>query len=166
MIPKSAISVCSKGRLVRTRTLPTAVLCIFLGFASAAASAWTIITQTVTTRGEYGAGSREAKEVLRWLAAHAAYNNGEAIGDFDKQGDIRVVYRATESSATVRADGVGDSPPVPLPPSGNPGDGISITWTSGGITQAWSYTWPESPAGGNWVLASYRWERSPLTQQQ
>ena len=154
------------GRLMQTRTITTIFLCIFLACASTIAPAQTIITRTLTTQGEYRAGSREAKEVLYWLTTHAAHNNGEVIGDFDKLGNIQVVYSAIASSANVRANGVGDSPPVPLPPSGNPGDSITITSTSGGITQTWSYTWQGSSAGGNWALTSYSWKRSPPTQQQ
>ena len=151
---------------MQNRTITTAFLCIFLACASTTASAQTIITQTVATQGEYKAGSREAKEVLYWLTTHAAYNNGEVIGNFDKLGKVKVVYSAIASSANVRANGVGDSPPVPLPFFGNPGDTITITSTSGGITQTWSYTWQGSSAGGNWVLTSYSWTRSPPTQQQ
>lgn len=114
---------------------------------------------SLTSEATYRAASPEAREVQRWLMEHATFHKGVMIGEPDKLGDVRVVYQAKASSG-FQPTAPGDGPPVPLPPGGNLGDTITITSSSGGWTQTWSYVWVGNTAGGNWSLIEYRFFRN------
>lgn len=120
---------------------------------------------TRLTEAEYRSGSREALDVQRWLVANAAYANGDVLGDFNRLGEISVLYKAVTSSVAGVVKTPGDSPPVPLPSFGNPGDTISITSTSGGISQTWSYAWQGSSTSGGWILTSYTYKVLGATEE-
>jgi len=50
----------------------------------------------------------------------------------------------------------GDSPPVPLPASGKPGDVISVSSQRNGGLETWTYKWRAgSKGGGSWSLIGY-----------
>jgi hypothetical protein len=118
-----------------------------------------IVKFTTAATATYRANSSEAQDVQQWLARNAKFVNGSMLGDLDKIGDIEIVYAraGTSASPTAGPGGPGGGPPVPLPATGNPGDQISITSSSGGWTQTWSYTWTSSSGGGFWQLVEYHY---------
>ena len=117
------------------------------------------VKYTTSTSASYRAGSVESHEVAAWLARNAKVINGESLGDLSKLGDIQVTYTHGTSRAPTdaSASSAGGGPPVSLPMSGNPGDQISITSSSGGYSQLWTYQWQGSPVAGNWVLIEYHY---------
>lgn len=131
------------------------------GFAGKAA-ATSHIKSTVTTEATYLASSDQARQVKEWLLQHAVYVNGAMVGDPNKLGNVQVIHSYTSRSAAGSMQQPMDinGPPVSLPLSGNPGDVISITSTSGGVTQTWTYTWVGNPTMGNWHLTKYTYEEN------
>lgn len=149
--------------MTKTLNLLTILLFGALTFALAGkADATSHIKSLITTEVTYQSGSDQAKQVKEWLIEHAAYVNGAMIGDPDKLGSVQISYTHTSGSeaSTARPMDI-NGPPVPLPLTGNPGDVISITSTTGGATQTWTYTWVGSSTMGNWHLTSYIFKENP-----
>jgi len=147
--------------LMRARSVAAvASLALLLTIGSVYAASRDGITVAVSTEASYRAGTTEAKSIQFWLQKNAQYANGQMVGEPAKLGDVTVIYQTSSGS---RQSAVGDGPPVPLPASGKPGDKISISSTSGGVTQTWSYSWQGSSSGGQWILTSYTWVKSTNT---
>src|SRR5699024_5743864 len=53
-----------------------------------------------------------------------------------------------------------DEPPVHLPGGASPGDEVTISYSSGGYAQTWTYRWVGSTGGGRWVLIRYEYFRA------
>lgn len=113
------------------------------------------IRSVVTTEAIFRTGAPEVHEIQRWLVEHAAYVKGAMVGDPGKLGDVQIVYTANLPDSQIMSPG--DGPPVPLPPTGSPGDEITITSSSGGWTQTWSYRWVSGTTFGRWVLFRYEY---------
>jgi hypothetical protein len=140
--------------MIHRKMLLAAVLGSFMAFAAGAAT--TAATQSqvqvrTQTQVHYAAGSKGANLVARWLLDHATYAQGQMLGDLSKLGMVTVTY----SLSGVQS--VGGGPPVPLPPSGQSGDRISISSCSMGTRQTWEYEWVSNSAGSGWVLRAYNW---------
>jgi hypothetical protein len=137
------------------------LIALLLAFGAAQiATAKGVISRAITTVSDYRAGSAEVAQIQVWLQNHAQFVNGVMVGDPANLGNVRVTYTKI-SANSVQANSVGDGPPVPLPTSGNPGDVISISSISGGITQNWTYTWVGDSTTGGWVLTSYSYSNKP-----
>lgn len=110
----------------------------------------------ITTDATYRAGTPEQEAVVAWLSDHAAFVKGEMVGDPTILGDVQVVH--TRQVSDVSRHSPGSEPPVPLPPWGNPGDEITVTMSSGGVMQSWTYRWVGSTGGGVWRLTAYEYK--------
>lgn len=121
-------------------------------------------TSQQTTTSSYAANSAAVSQIQAWLLDHATYQKGSMIGDPGKLGTVQVTYIAhlVGSPRNLQTQGVGDNPPVPLPAGGNPGDTISVTSSSGGYTQSWSFEWHSNSSGGGWALTSYTYKKNDL----
>lgn len=115
-------------------------------------------TSQTTTRSEYVAGSDEGLQIQEWLRAKdAPFGPGHTL-KFAPSDRISVELRSTSVASGVATQSV-RSPPVPLPTSGQPGDTITVTHTSGSWTQSWSYQWSGNSIAGAWGLIAYRIEK-------
>lgn len=115
-------------------------------------------TSQTTTRAEYIADSDEGVQIQEWLRAkEAPFGPGHTL-KFAPSDRISVELRSTSVASGVATQSV-RSPPVPLPTSGQPGDTITVTHTSGGWTQSWSYQWSGNSIAGAWGLIAYRIEK-------
>lgn len=114
-------------------------------------------SQRVVTISTYTENSVEKQAVVAWLHQHAEHVNGKLIGELDRVGDVTVTYNRETAAGHADAQSPGDGPPVPLPPDGHPGDTISVSSCSRGVSQVWSYTWVSNAASGTWGLNSYKY---------
>lgn len=135
-------------------------LLLALGAVQVATAKSPAVSRAITTVSEYRAGSPEVGQVKAWLQNHAEFANGVMVGDPEKLGHVRITYTKVAAGGSLQADIVGGDPPVSLPATGNPGDVISISSNSGGITQNWTYTWVGNITTGGWVLTDYGWSRN------
>ena len=116
-------------------------------------------TSQTTTRAEYTAGSDEGLQIQEWLRAKdAPFGPGNAR-KFASGDRISVELRSTLVANGRVARSV-PSPPVPLPTSGQPGDTVTVTHTSAGWTQSWSYQWSQNSRAEAWGLIAYRIEKA------
>lgn len=120
------------------------VVALGLGAAGAAVAKDGSRTQVVA-EGVYAAGSPEARDVGRWLNDVGAYQKSPL-------GAVEVV-NSRLILGDVHAYEPGDGPPVPLPPSGNPGQRITVTSSGSGYRESWTYQW----INHQWRLISYEW---------
>lgn len=123
------------------------------------ADATSHVKGSITTEATYQLDSDQAERVKAWLVEHAAYVNGTIVGDPDKFGSVQVAYTSKSAAGSARPMDI-NRPPIPLPMTGNPGDVMSITSTSGGVTQTWTYTWVGNSAGGSWPLRDYTYHQN------
>jgi len=138
----------------RTKVLAVLLAGLLLG-VPLCTQAQQSLTRAVATNATYAAGSAEVRDIRSWLLRNAEYHNGAMIGDPDRLGAVRVTYTAVASAVQSLAS-PGDQPPVPLPATGNPGDTMSITSSSRGYTQTWTYQRVGSSTSGSWSLIEYR----------
>lgn len=128
-------------------------LAVMMGASAGAAFAHPLELQTFKTETTYPSESPEALQVRKWLTEHAISTSGDAVGDINVLGDVRVARTLSQASAkAVRPEGVAL---LPLPASGRPGDSIAIVSTSGQGIQSWTYLWEPDDNGGTWHLQSY-----------
>lgn len=145
----------------RTGTRTMAALVLALAVSSGGVAAGDGVITRVTSEGTYAAASLQGEWVIHWLERQSAPRAVGLDRGFEKVGHFRVSYSrlvgASDHDLDVAAPG--DGPPVPLPPSGSPGESITIERTFGGWFESWTYVWTAGSAGGGWMLAGYRYER-------
>ncbi|QDI04797.1 hypothetical protein E4A48_14845 [Xanthomonas cerealis pv. cerealis] len=125
-----------------------------------AVSAATTTSQTVVTTSTFAENSVERQSVVAWLQQHAAHVNGKLIGEFDQIGAVTVTTTREIAGGRAYPQSPGDGPPVPLPANGVPGQTISVSTCSHGVSQSWSYVWvPANNGGGTWALTSYKYNQ-------
>ncbi|WP_155394182.1 hypothetical protein [Xanthomonas albilineans] len=114
-------------------------------------------SQFVVTTSTYSANSAEKQAIMAWLQQHAERVRGHLIGEFERVGDVTVIYSRDVALDRYVVQSPGDGPPASLPLSGHPGDTFSVSSCSSGVSQTWSYTWTSNFSGGGWKLTNYKY---------
>lgn len=139
-------------------TIAWVLAAVVMAIGIRSASAADQYTSQTTSRSEYLAGSDEGRQIQEWLRAKdAPFGPGRTL-KFAPGDRISVEFRQTSVVNGMVAQSV-PPPPVPLPTSGQPGDTITVTHTSGGWTQSWPYQWSGNSIAGAWGLIAYRIEK-------